>query len=224
MEAARNSFLPAAGRDWALPLYDPLVKLIGGDRARSTALELAPPRAGQVVLDVGCGTGSLAILTKRLHPAVEVVGLDPDPKALARAGRKAKRAALDIRLDRGFADDLPYSDAFFDQVYSSFMYHHLGHDEKEAMLGEVRRVLKPAGLLCLLDFDGPAAGARGGAHRWLHSRAVLADNDGAPILTSMRQAGFPDPKRLGRGTMAFGLAAYSCYLAAVPAEGVSDAR
>lgn len=216
MEAARSTFLPAAGRDWALPLYDPLVKLIGGDRARSTALDLAAPRAGQVVLDLGCGTGSLAILIKRLHPAVEVVGLDPDPRALARADRKAKRAALDIRLDRAFADALPYPDSSFDRVYSSFMYHHLGRGEKEAMLREARRVLKPGGLLCLLDFDGPAAGAHGSVHRWLHSRAVLADNDDAHILTSIRQAGFEDPKRMRRGTMAFGLAAYSCYLAAVP--------
>jgi ubiquinone/menaquinone biosynthesis C-methylase UbiE len=224
MEAARSTFLPAAGRDWALPLYDPLVRLIGGDRARSTALELAAPRAGQVVLDVGCGTGSLTILIKQVHPTVEVVGLDPDPRALARADRKAKRATLDIRLDRGFADALPYSDAFFDRVYSSFVYHHLGRGEKEAMLLEARRVLKPGGLLCLLDFEGPAAGAHRGLHRWLHSSAVLADNGDAQILTYIRQAGFVDPKRMRRGTMAFGLVAYSCYLAAVPAAEASDAR
>jgi ubiquinone/menaquinone biosynthesis C-methylase UbiE len=200
------------------------VTLIGGDRARSTALELAAPRAGQVVLDVGCGTGSLTILIKQVHPTVEVVGLDPDPRALARADRKAKRATLDIRLDRGFADALPYSDAFFDRVYSSFVYHHLGRGEKEAMLLEARRVLKPGGLLCLLDFDGPAAGAHRGLHRWLHSSAVLADNGDAQILTYIRQAGFVDPKRMRRGTMAFGLVAYSCYLAAVPAAEASDAR
>lgn len=217
MEAERSTFLPAAGRDWALPLYDPLVKLIGGDRARSTALDLAAPRAGQVVLDIGCGTGSLAILAKRLHPDVEVVGLDPDPKALARADRKAKRAAVDIRLDRGFSDALPYSDTLFDRVYSSFMYHHLARSEKAAMLLEAHRVLKPGGLLCLLDFDGPAAGAHRAMHRWLHSSAVLADNDDGKILTYIRQAGFVDPKRMRRGTMAFGLVAYSCYLAAVPA-------
>jgi ubiquinone/menaquinone biosynthesis C-methylase UbiE len=224
MQAARGTFLPAAGRDWALPLYDPLVKLIGGDRARSTALELAAPRAGQVVLDVGCGTGSLAILIKQVHPTVEVVGLDPDPKALARAARKAKRATLDIRLDRGFADALPYSDALFDRVYSSFMYHHLARSEKEAMLREARRVLKPGGLLCLLDFDGPSGGAYRGWHRWLHSSAILADNDDAQILTCIRQAGFVDPKRVRLGTMAFGLIAYSCYLAAVPEAEASNAR
>jgi ubiquinone/menaquinone biosynthesis C-methylase UbiE len=220
---AQSAFLPAAGRDWALPLYDPLVKLIGGDRARSMALELAAPRAGQVVLDVGCGTGSLAILVKQAHPTVEVAGLDPDPKALARAYRKAKRAAADIRLDRGFADALPYADAVFDRVYSSFMYHHLGRGEKEAMLSEARRVIKPGGLLCLLDFDGPSAGAHRGLHRWLHSSAVLADNDDAQILAHIRQAGFVDPKRMGRGAMAFALVKYSCYLAAAPAAETINA-
>ena len=224
MQEARTTFLPAAGRDWALPLYDPLVKLVGGDRARSTSLELAAPRAGQVVLDIGCGTGSLAIFIKQAHPAVEVVGLDPDPKALARAARKAKRAAAEIRLDRGFADSLPYSDTSFDRVYSSFMYHHLGRTEKEAMLMEAHRVLKPCGVLCLLDFDGPAAGARHALHRWLHSSAVLADNDDAQILTGMRRAGFVDPQRMRRGTMAFGLVTYACYTAAASAEEAIDAR
>jgi ubiquinone/menaquinone biosynthesis C-methylase UbiE len=224
METARSTFLPAAGRHWALPLYDPLVKLIGGDLARSTILELAAPREGQVVLDLGCGTGSLATIIKLVHPTVEVVGLDPDPKALARANRKANRAAVDIRLDRGFAHALPYSDDFFDRVYSSFMFHHLGRSEKEAMLLEARRVVKPGGLLCLLDFDGPATAAHRGLHRWLHSSAVLADNDGAQILTYIRQAGFVDPKRMRRGTMAFGLVAYSCYLAGVPVAEASGAR
>ena len=154
VEEARRTFIPAAGRDWALPLYDPLVKWIGGDRARAALLDLAPPHPGQVVLDVGCGTGSLAMLVKHRHPSVEVVGIDPDPKALARASRKASGAALEMRLDRGFADALPYGAASFDRVYSSFVYHHLGGGEKAAMLREARRVLRPGGVLCLLDFDG----------------------------------------------------------------------
>jgi ubiquinone/menaquinone biosynthesis C-methylase UbiE len=85
----RRSFLPAAGHDWFLPFYDPFVKLLGGDRARSALLDQATIRAGQRVLDVGCGTGTFAVLIKRLHPIVDVVGLDPDPKALDRAMRKA---------------------------------------------------------------------------------------------------------------------------------------
>jgi len=105
MMGSSRTYLPAAGHDWSLPLYDPIVKLLGGDAARRALLEQAALRPGQRVLDVGCGTGTLATLIKQLYPDVEVVGLDPDPKALARvvvvhvppppAGRKREDPACD---------------------------------------------------------------------------------------------------------------------------------
>src|SRR5882757_3352727 len=106
-ESARN-YLPAAGKDWCLPFYDPFVKLLGGDKARRALLDQASLRPGHRVLDVGCGTGTLATQIKRLHPDVEVVGIDPDPKALVRAKRKAAREGIAIEFDQGFGDDLPY--------------------------------------------------------------------------------------------------------------------
>src|SRR5437762_6488263 len=96
MMGSSRTYLPAAGHDWSLPLYDPIVKLLGGDAARKALLEQAALRPGQRVLDVGCGTGTLATLIKQLYPDVEVVGPDPDPKALARARRKAARAGVSI--------------------------------------------------------------------------------------------------------------------------------
>jgi ubiquinone/menaquinone biosynthesis C-methylase UbiE len=47
------------GRDWMLPLYDPLVKLLGGDAARRALLDQTLIQPGHRVLDVGCGTGTL---------------------------------------------------------------------------------------------------------------------------------------------------------------------
>jgi methylase of polypeptide subunit release factors len=99
---SRKTYLPAAGRDWLLPLYDPLVKLLGGDTARKILLDQANVRSGHRVLDIGCGTGTFAKLIKGLHPGVDIVGLDPDPKALARAKRKVERSAVSIRFDQGF--------------------------------------------------------------------------------------------------------------------------
>lgn len=155
MPESGRGYLPAAGHDWFLPLYDPFVKLLGGDRARRALLDQSAIRPGHHVLDIGCGTGTFVVLIKRLHPNVEVVGLDPDSKALARATRKAERDGVSIRFDQGFAGRLPYPDASFDRVFSSFMFHHLPAEEKEPTLREARRALKPGGSLRMLDFGGP---------------------------------------------------------------------
>jgi ubiquinone/menaquinone biosynthesis C-methylase UbiE len=210
----RRSYLPAAGHDWLLPLYDPFVKLLGGDRARRVLLDQAAIRPSHHVLDVGCGTGTFVVLVKRLHPNVEVVGLDPDPKALARATRKAEREAVSIRFDQGFSDRLPYPDASFDRVFSSFMFHHVPAEEKEPTLREVRRVLKPGGSLHMLDFGGPE-NAHGYVTRLIHSARRLQDNAEGRILDLMKRAGFGQVKSTGHRGMLLGRIAYYTAVASV---------
>jgi ubiquinone/menaquinone biosynthesis C-methylase UbiE len=209
----RRAYLPAAGHAWALPLYDPLVKLLGGEAARRALVEQAALRPGDRVLDLGCGTGGLALLIKRLHPDVEVVGLDPDPRALARAHRKAARAGLAIQLDQGFGDALPYPDGAFDRLLSAFVLHHLPANQKEPTLREARRVLKPGATLHLLDFGGPEASAGGWLSRMLHASHRLRDNYGDRIPALVRQAGLVDARMVSHRGMLFGHIAY--YRAAV---------
>src|SRR5712692_8584902 len=110
---SKRTYLPAAGRDSFLPVYDLMTKLMGADQARRGLLDQAQIRPGHRILDIGCGTGSLLIQLKRLYPGTDVVGLDPDPKAFARARRKAAPAPVRIPLDQGFGDELPYPDASF---------------------------------------------------------------------------------------------------------------
>jgi len=200
MSGALRTYLPAAGHDWMLPLYDPIVKLLGGESARRVLIDQAELQPGHRVLEIGCGTGTLLMQIKRAHNDVDVTGLDPDPKALDRTRRKAKAAAVAIRLDRDFSDSLPYPDASFDRVFSSFMFHHLETvDEKRNTLREVHRVLEPGGRLHLLDFDRPDA-ARG-AITWLHSTRRLEDNTEARILSLMREAGLVEARVVGRAKL-----------------------
>jgi ubiquinone/menaquinone biosynthesis C-methylase UbiE len=215
-----RTYIPAAGHDWSLPLYDPIVKLLGGDAARRVLLDQAAIRPSQRVLDIGCGTGTLLVLIKRLHPDVDVVGLDPDPKALARGRRKAERASVAIQFDQGFSDELPYPDASVDRVFSSFMFHHLRGDEKEGMLREVRRVLRPGGFLSLLDFGGPESGADGFLARLLHSSHHLRDNSEGRILALMSQAEFAGPKKVSQGALLFGRVRINYYQGSVPTSEV----
>jgi ubiquinone/menaquinone biosynthesis C-methylase UbiE len=208
MTDATRSYLPAAGRDWALPLYDPLVRILGGDAARKALLDQAALRSGHRVLDVGCGTGALAVAIKPAYPGVDLIGVDPDPKALERARRKAKRAGLAVRFDRGFGDDLPYPDASFDRVLSSFVYHHIPEAERLPTLRAIRRVLKPGGEFHMADFEGPGDSPRGLLARLLHSSDHLKGNSASEILGMLRQAGFIDPAKTRRRRMLIGGVAY----------------
>jgi ubiquinone/menaquinone biosynthesis C-methylase UbiE len=208
MTESTRTYLPAAGRDWLLPFYDPIVKLIGGEAARRALIDQANLQPGQHVLEVGCGTGAVTTVIKRLHPDAEVFGLDPDPKALARARRKAADAGVPIQYDQGFGGALPYPEASFDRVVSVFMFHHLPADEKQKVLREVRRVLMPGGEFHMLDFEGSEDAGHSFLTHLLHGRAGLRDNSEGQVLDLMKQAGFADAKKTGRRAMLFARTAY----------------
>jgi ubiquinone/menaquinone biosynthesis C-methylase UbiE len=216
---SERSYLPAAGHHWSLPLYDPLVKLLGGDAARTMLLDQAEIQPGHRVLDIGCGTGTLLVLLKRQYPTVDAVGLDPDPKALARAKRKGERASVSMQLEQGFSDELPFPNKSFDRVFSSFMLHHLEHSEKEATLRDVRRVLKPGGTFHLLDFLAADANSASWLSRRLHSGHQLKDNSDERILDLLTKAGLANGACLAARSLLVGQIAY--FKAAAPVKSHS---
>ena len=203
MEDMQRVYLPAFGHQWLLPLYDPVAKWLGLEAAHRQLLDQADIQPGHRVLEIGCGTGNLAILAKRLHPKAHIIGIDPDPKALARTRQKAERKNLAMQLDRGFSDDLPYPEHSFDRVLSAMMFHHLlSLDEKVQTLREARRVLTADGSLHLLDFEGGTAPSGGHLKRLLHRHRNrtehLRDDSGDGIPTLMKEAGFTRARKVAR--------------------------
>lgn len=121
--------------------------------ARQMIVDVVHLQPGEAVLDVGCGTGTLALLAKkRIGKTGSVCGVDPSASLLAGARRKAARARLPIDLQIGGIEQLPFPDQSFDVVLSTFMLHHIPHDLKRQGLTEIMRVLRPEGRLLVVDF------------------------------------------------------------------------
>jgi len=138
--------------------YDFFVWLMTGGREgamRERILKLARLQPGEAVLDLGCGTGTLAIAAKRaVGAAGKVHGIDASPEMLARAAQKARRAAMDVAFTEAAAQALPFSDASFDVVLTSVMLHHLPRPARAQCAAEMRRVLRPGGRVLAVDFAG----------------------------------------------------------------------
>ena len=187
---AQRAFIPAAGHDRLLPLYDPFVRLIlRNEKTRGALVAGAAIAPGQRVLDLGTGTGELALLIKRRHPGALLTAVDPDAKALAIARAKAERAGLELALEPGFGDALPFADGAFDRVLSSLVLHHLTRAEKLATLREVRRVLAPGGSLHVLDFGPPRSGLDRALTHLVHHGERMAENLGGELPALMTEAG-----------------------------------
>ena len=164
--ANRNSARGTAGLvvHWAAR-YDLLIWLVTLGRERSFRERLLEParlQAGESVLDVGCGTGTLAIAAKRrVGSTGSVYGIDASPAMIARAINKAKKAGAEVVFENGLAESLPFPDGRFDVVLSTVMLHHLPLKTRERGVREMRRVLKPGGRLLAIDFAGASRNGRG---------------------------------------------------------------
>src|ERR1700690_963606 len=100
-------------------------------------------RAGQRVLDVGCGTGVVAVTAARR--GAQVTGLDLTPQLLERARENSRIASVTVDWHEGDAESLPFADAAFDVVLSQF--GHMFAPRPEVAVAEMLRVLKPGGTI-----------------------------------------------------------------------------
>lgn len=135
--------------------YDLFGRVIsfGRDKAiREKLIELAAPALGEKVLDVGCGTGTLALALKPRVGTGGVHGIDASPEMIEVAREKAAKAGPDIDFRVALIEAIPFPDGTFDLVTNSLMLHHLPDDLKRTGLDEIRRVLKPSGRFLAVDF------------------------------------------------------------------------
>lgn len=177
------------------PMYDSAVRWTTNEAAfresMLAAMSAGPPPSD--ILDIGCGTGSFAIMLKRQFPAARVVGMDADEEALGSARRKASPLHFDIELRRGDARQPPFPDASFDAACASLFFHHLADSDKLAVLCELHRCMKPGGRLIVADWHRPRSASgrmRFALVRLLDGFAVTRIHASGEFPALLREAGY----------------------------------
>lgn len=181
------------------PFYDALVRvlafLIGGSerRFRQRVVSLIGLRRGDHVVDVACGTGTLAtMMAGYVGPEGQVVGIDFSPRMIELARRKATMPQLTFRQAQ--AEDIPYPGGSFDKATITYGLHEMFRAGRRKTLDEIHRVLKPGGRLIVVDIHEPRSWFRRAVFRlWmLLEGATAKDLLASDLLAEIKAAGFED--------------------------------
>jgi ubiquinone/menaquinone biosynthesis C-methylase UbiE len=196
---------PALMLDRLTPIYDLFVRLFMPEmQFKRDLIARARIAAGHRVLDLGAGTGTLAIMIKQMQPDAQIIGLDGDPEILTIARQKAARAGAEVTFDLGHVAALPYPDESFDRVVSSLVMSLLSREDKQLAVREAYRVLQRGGELHIADFGPPHT--RWG--RWvapvMRRFERMADNLDGLLPTMFREAGFDNVEEAARFATVFG--------------------
>lgn len=157
MTAEKTNYIKALRFNWLTKYYDTVVSLTTREKTFKTKLvESANLVDKDKVLDIGSGTGTLAILIKKSKPMTDVTGIDGDLEIIKIAEEKAIKSNLNIQFKRGLSYDLPFKDMQFDHCFSSLFFHHLTTENKQKSFDEAFRVLKNGGQLNIADWGKPS--------------------------------------------------------------------
>jgi ubiquinone/menaquinone biosynthesis C-methylase UbiE len=213
-QRAESKYVPALGFHWLTPYYDAAVGTTTRERSFKQALiKQARFEPGQRVLDLACGTGTLAIWIKQHQPQSDVTGVDGDPTILSYASRKALKAGASVKFDHALSDSLPYPDAHFDRVVSSLFFHHLSWENKECTARELFRVLKPGGEIHVADWGRATNALMRGLFLFiqlLDGFKNTRDNVSGKLIIIFKEAGFSEVVQRRTFSTVFGtMALYS---------------
>lgn len=149
-----KSFTPALGTHRLTLVYDFVVAMLTRESVwRRRLVRQVGPILGDRIVDVGCGTGSLAILLKQQSIDADVIGIDPDPAVIGRARKKAVKAGTQVKWLRGFlTKNLVNAIYPATKVVSSLVLHQTPLEEKQQILDSAFELLEPGGELHIADY------------------------------------------------------------------------
>jgi demethylmenaquinone methyltransferase/2-methoxy-6-polyprenyl-1,4-benzoquinol methylase len=223
---ARQLFAPLG------PTYDRAAAVLsfGQDPRWRRFLVSRVPDDAQRVLDVATGTAAVAIELAQRAPARHVVGVDQSAEMLATGRERVARAGLASRIDlrEGNAERLPFGDAEFDALTFTYLLRYV--DDPAATMRELARVVRPGGVVAMLEFGLPrglwrplwdvyvgavlpSAGLAFGRDWWGVGRflgpSIRGFHERVPLLELWRDAGVADAHArrlsLGGGVVVWGV-------------------
>lgn len=152
---AAPAYTPPLTIEWLTPLYDRVIALMTREgRWRANLVEQIAPRPGLNILDLGCGTGSLAVALWKACPDLRIIGIDPDAHAVSIAREKTRMAGPAIEILEGFPGSVPLPSGWRpDAVVISLVLHQVPLAGKRDLLAYARSVLPPGGVMHVADYS-----------------------------------------------------------------------
>lgn len=203
-----QQYIPALRFRMLTRFYDRLVSVtMKEDKFRKMLLAQSNVQPGHRVLDIGCGTGTFAVLLKQSVPAADIVGLDGDPEVLALAAKKALKAGVEVDFRQGLASAPPFEPQTFDRIVSTLVFHHLTTDDKRQTLERARALLRPGGQIHIADWGAPQNAVMRMAFlvvQMLDGFETTTDSVKGILPSLMQQAGFSNVAEVHREMTAFG--------------------
>lgn len=148
-----TDFTPALGLPGFTRGYDLAIRLLTREAFwRGELLRQVAPRDRETIVDVGCGTGTFAMMLKQAAPGARIIGLDPDPAVLELAARKAQGAGLHIEWRQGFARDVADFWGGLDKAVSSLVFHQVPLPGKREGVAAMFASVRPGGEVHIADY------------------------------------------------------------------------
>ncbi len=148
-----TQFTPALGLPGLTRGYDLAIRLLTREAVwRNMLLRQVAPLSNETIIDVGCGTGTFAMMLKRAAPAARITAIDPDQDVLDRARRKAEAADIEIEWRQGFAQDVADLGVSFDKAVSSLVFHQVPLVGKRAGVAAMFACVRPGGEVHIADY------------------------------------------------------------------------
>lgn len=148
-----RAYVPALGDRRLSPFYDTTIALMTCERTwRRAFIKQIAPEPRDVILDVGCGTGTLAIMLAKACPGASVYAIDPDPDILSRAELKARSAGVLVHFAKGYAQETAGAGVRPNKIVTSLVLHQVPPAGKRSSLLSAFAALRSGGELHVADY------------------------------------------------------------------------